>query len=104
MRFYRNLVRREGQPAVDRAVRLCLVPGFAHGLGRSFRASRVPLLAALEAWVEDGPAPTDLVALDANVAPRERSRPVCRYPAWPAYDGTGDPDSAASFRCVEGAP
>ena len=104
VRFYRNLVRREGQPAVDRAVRLYLVPGFGHGLGRSFRSSRVPLLAALEDWVEDGAAPADLVALDANVAPRERSRPVCRYPTWPAYDGTGDPDSAASFRCVEGAP
>ncbi len=103
VRFYRNLVRREGRPAVDRAVRLYLVPGFAHGLGRSFRASRVPRLAALEDWVESGAAPADLVALDANVAPRERSRPVCRYPAWPAYDGTGDPDLATSFSCVDGA-
>ena len=76
------------------------LPGFAHGLGR---ASRVPLLAALEDWVEHGAAPTDLVALDANVAPRERSRPVCRYPTWPAYDGTGDPDLATSFSCVDGA-
>jgi feruloyl esterase len=28
------------------------------------------------------------------------SRPLCPYPQLPRYNGTGDPNSAASFRCA----
>ncbi len=27
------------------------------------------------------------------------SRPMCRYPLTPRYDGKGDPNEAASFAC-----
>lgn len=75
------------------------MPGFAHGLG-TFRAARMPLLSALETWVEDGTAPGTLIARDANPGAGERTRPLCRFPARPKYDGSGNPDLASSFRCV----
>jgi len=41
------------------------------------------------------------VASDANEATAGRTRPVCRYPAWPRYNGRGDLDMAVSFTCVD---
>jgi feruloyl esterase len=29
------------------------------------------------------------------------SRPMCRYPLSPRYDGHGDPSQAASFTCAK---
>jgi feruloyl esterase len=28
------------------------------------------------------------------------TRPLCVFPKWPKYDGSGDPNDAASFTCV----
>ena len=72
VRFYRRLVSRHGQAAADHGAALYLVPGYAHGLGRAFRARRMPLLSALEDWVEDGAAPGTLIARDANPGAGER--------------------------------
>jgi hypothetical protein len=61
---------------------------------------RLSTLDALEAWVERGEAPGELVATDANKATAGRARPVCRYPEWPRYRGSGSLDDADSFACV----
>jgi feruloyl esterase len=29
-----------------------------------------------------------------------RTRPLCRYPAYASYNGTGDPQDAANFACT----
>ena len=61
------------------------------------------LLGALDAWVEDGTAPGDLVAykiLPGRDAPAP-FRPLCRYPTYPRYAGTGDPNDASSFVCAD---
>ena len=39
------------------------------------------------------------VATDANQG-ANRTRPMCIYPAWPRYDGSGPEGDAASFSCV----
>jgi len=62
--------------------------------------ARISTLDALEAWVERGAAPGNLLGTDANETTEARTRPVCRYPAWPRYRGQGDPDDASSFDCV----
>jgi Tannase and feruloyl esterase len=98
--YYRALVTRFGKPETDRSVRLYLVPGFGHTAGAFNPAGTLPLFDALETWVEKGVAPGDLVIADANPATAGRARPLCRYPAWPKYDGSGDPQRAASFRCA----
>jgi hypothetical protein len=43
-------------------------------------------------------APETLVATDGNKGV-DRSRPMCVYPNWPRYSGSGDVNIASSFIC-----
>jgi len=83
----------------DSFLRLYLVPGLAHG-GGNFS----PVwdnLTALDNWVEKGVPPTNPVVFDGtNTSTRGRSRPLCEYPAWPKYNGSGDANLASSFTCA----
>jgi feruloyl esterase len=82
-------------------------PGLGHVLGSPSAAgggfASWDPLPALDAWVESGRAPSGLVTTDQNAATRGRTRPVCEWPSWPRYDGTGDPNSASSFTCARSA-
>jgi feruloyl esterase len=55
---------------------------------------------AMEAWVEHGMAPEQLIAAKVTNGAPVFTRPLCPYPALPRYSGTGDPTSAANFRCI----
>jgi hypothetical protein len=94
VQYYRSLVRTLGKRRTNRFVRLYVSPGADHGGGGA--PSQVDWVAALEDWVERGTAPRDLVQTQPDPP---RSRPICRYPAWPRYVG-GDPDQAPSFTCT----
>lgn len=96
--YYDRLVARFGQRRLDGFVRFYLVPGFGHGSGQ-FIASW-DSLAALEAWVERGKAPGTLVVTDTGKGNNGRTRPLCVYPQWPKYSGSGDVNAAASFTCA----
>lgn len=99
--YYKAIVAKFGQPVIDRSVRLYLIPGYAHFGGVSFNANQgMPVFAALEGWVEKGVAPGSLVVTGTQVGRDSRTRPMCVYPAWPRYKGTGDVDVASSFSCV----
>ena len=37
---------------------------------------------------------------DRNTGAPVLSRPLCVYPAYPRYKGSGDPDAASSFVCT----
>jgi feruloyl esterase len=95
--YYNRLVTRFGQTTLDSFVRFYHIPGFGHGNG-VFNA-KFDALGALDAWVDRGKAPGTLTAVDANKG-SNRSRPLCVYPAWPRYDGSGDVNTAANFSCV----
>ena len=95
--YYRRLVQQFGQQGLDQFVRFYLVPGYGHGVG-IFDARWNPL-EVLDAWVTRGQAPGTLTAIDGN-HDAHRSRPLCRYPAWPKYRGSGDLDAASSFSCT----
>src|SRR5882724_7858867 len=62
------------------------------------------LLTALTGWVEQGVAPGSVIATKYNNDTPQlgiaMQRPLCSYPQIPTYKGTGDPNTAASFRCV----
>ncbi|HLH92312.1 MAG TPA: tannase/feruloyl esterase family alpha/beta hydrolase [Xanthobacteraceae bacterium] len=62
------------------------------------------LLSALTQWVEKGVAPASVIATkytgDSAQAPIAMQRPLCPYPQLPAYNGSGNPNLASSFRCV----
>ena len=98
--YYERLVTRFGQAAADTFVRFYRIPGFAHGNGL-FNA-KFDSLGALDAWVDGGRAPGTLEAVDVNPENHQRRRPLCVYPAWPRYNGSGDVNIASSFTCVTG--
>ena len=96
--YYQQLIATVGRASVDQNVRFYTVPGMGHGTG-----SFIPnwdSLAALEGWVERGLAPATGVAVDAVAGTYGRTRPLCQYPAWPKYRGSGSLDAAVNYSCV----
>jgi len=49
-------------------------------------------------WVENGDAPEAVTATGSSMP--GVSRPLCSWPGYPEYDGSGDVDSAANYQCV----
>ena len=96
--YYRRVVATVGQGAVDAGVRFYTVPGMGHGTGVFI--PNWDSLAALEGWVQQGLAPATGVAVDAVPGTYGRTRPLCQYPAWPKYRGSGSMDAAVNFSCV----
>lgn len=92
-----------GEAARDENMELFLQPGVQHCAGGS-GADTVDLLAALERWVEEGEAPSTqgLVSskLDMEGAVQFQ-RPLCKYPEYPRYNGSGDTNDAASYTCTK---
>jgi hypothetical protein len=63
-------------------------------------ADQVDLLDALDDWVTEGTAPGHLTAAKlVNGAPA-LSRPLCVYPMYPRYNGSGDVNAASSYTCT----
>jgi feruloyl esterase len=96
--YYNSVVRRMTAATVDGFLRFYTVPGYGHGYG-AFIVDW-DSLSALDRWVENGSAPVDPIVTDVRPGNRGRTRPLCRYPAWPRYNGAGDIDSAKSFTCA----
>lgn len=59
---------------------------------------------ALRQWVENGVAPTSIIGTKyVNDTPADGvafTRPMCPYPQFPRYRGTGDTTDATNFACV----
>ena len=53
-------------------------------------------LSAIENWVENGKAPTSMLATKTN---EKMSRPLCAYPQVARYLGQGDTHEAKNFQC-----
>lgn len=96
--FYNRQVQQHGQVKVDGFARYYEVPGLGHAFSSQFNATW-DSLTAMEQWVEQGVAPTAQVTRDTMGVPG-RTRPLCDYPKWPQYKGSGDVNLAASFTCV----
>lgn len=96
--FHRRAVAAMGSARVDAFLKYYEVPGYGHG-GGAYDV-RFDSVDALERWVEQGLAPSNPTVADANAGNNGRTRPLCEYPAWPRYNGTGDVDLASSFTCV----
>ena len=64
----------------------------------------IDFLVTLQQWVEAKVPPPDamLETLKEPKAPYTvlASRPLCRYPKYPRYNGSGDPKVAGSYTCA----
>lgn len=80
--------------------RLFLAPGVGHCAGGN-GPMPVDLLDTLVNWVEQDDAPDTLLAQSpSGDGVPGVSRPLCQYPAYAKYDGSGDVTEATSFACV----
>jgi hypothetical protein len=99
VRYYEQLAKDNARLPLQDWSRLFLVPGMGHCQGGDAALDRFDMLDAIVGWVEQGKAPAQVIATGAAFP--GRSRPLCPYPQHPQYAGSGDTQSAASFRCAE---
>jgi feruloyl esterase len=111
-KLYERVVAKMGQPAVDSFVRHFVSPMTGHGGGGN--GATVPTSADLQTpminWVENNVTPPDEPPLQmrlttsgsgaSTVFTIAQSRPLCRYPLYPQYSGSGDANVASSYSCA----
>lgn len=111
MDYYDRMVQTMGAGAVDEFARFYVAVGLFHNrnIGRNpITGAAVPMyadfIAMLDDWVEQGRVPADTQVLsDMDLVPPfavHATFPMCRYPMYPRYSGSGDPKSAASYTCA----
>jgi feruloyl esterase len=94
--YMQDVTATVGAGKASDAVRLFLVPGMNH-CGGGPATDRFDSLTPLIDWVENGNAPDRIAATGASLP--GRTRPLCPYPTYARYSGSGDPESASSFVC-----
>ncbi|RQO41173.1 hypothetical protein DBV14_28815 [Variovorax sp. KBW07] len=91
-----GLAKSAGLADPNSATRFFIVPGAGHGGGGSLQ--EVDWASAIMGWVEKGDAPTQMT-YTFTAGGTARSMPVCQYPKYPKYNGSGDVNAAASYAC-----
>jgi feruloyl esterase len=92
-------VTRKNKGKASEFVRFFAVPGMTH-CGGGPSTDRYDAFNALVNWVEKQIPPDVIIATAGPATPwPNRTRPLCLYPAYPHYKGTGSIDDAASFVC-----
>jgi feruloyl esterase len=116
--YYEGLTATHGPSTTDFA-RLFLVPGMNHCAGGLHTLDSFDPLSAIMSWVEQGTAPDSMLASNSNTLqiapsfpipspasppytylPANWVRPLCPYPQFAEYSGTGDISLASSFTCM----
>jgi feruloyl esterase len=116
IQYFESVVAKMGRKQSAEFVELFMVPGMQHcagGPGPSDFGAQSPavsdpshsMIKSLEQWVEQGTAPTRIIATkyktDGNPASGvARTRPLCPYPLVAKYSGSGSTDDAANFSCA----
>jgi hypothetical protein len=121
IKYYGQVIDQTGQGdlnAVQSFYRLFMLPGVGHctgttdigpdNIGAENQTAVSPdpqhdIVSALEAWVEQGVAPANLIATKfVNNDPTQAiqmQRPVCPYPQQAIYSGSGNTNVASNFYC-----
>lgn len=89
---------RKATAQADTSLRLFMVPGMGH-CGGGDGASTFDMAAALDAWVATGRAPESIPASRVRSGVADRTRPLCPYPQFAVYRGSGSLDDAGNFAC-----
>ncbi len=99
VRYYELLGRDNAEAPLRDWSRLFLVPGMGHCGGGARTLDQFDLLSPLIDWVESDRAPDRVIATGKS-APGE-SRPLCPFPTYAHYNGTGDAREAANYTCKQ---
>lgn len=96
--YYENMAAvNGGLESVNDWSRLFLAPGMGHCRGGVSTLDNFDMLSPLVEWVESDDAPEQVVATGMSMP--GVSRPMCPWPSYPHYEGSGDPDSASNYSC-----
>jgi hypothetical protein len=102
IQYVESVQQRMGEAKAREFLRLYTAPGVDH-VGTGAPALTDPL-GALSTWVEKGTAPAGLTLTEqdhkTSAFTVARTRPLCEWPTWPKYKGSGDVNAAASFECT----
>jgi feruloyl esterase len=108
--FYEQALKKNDRAAMERSTRFYMAPNGGHGsYGISATTGEelphfYDLVTVLADWVEKGMTPPDWIPQTLKEAKPPytvtRSKPICRYPNYPRYNGSGDPMKAESYRCA----
>jgi feruloyl esterase len=99
--YYDAVLKTVGAtPEVRDSIRLFMVPGMGHCMGRTgAEAFDFDSLKAVQDWKLTGKAPDQIVVTRYQNGKEVGKRLVCAYPQVASYKGSGDPNDAANFTC-----
>jgi feruloyl esterase len=98
---YYESVRTKTGRAADQSLRLFMVPGMGHCRGGE-GTDTFEVAATLDRWVTTGTAPATMVASRVRDGKVDRTRPLCAYPQFAVYKGSGSIEEAGNFECRTG--
>ncbi|HEX5049306.1 MAG TPA: tannase/feruloyl esterase family alpha/beta hydrolase [Gammaproteobacteria bacterium] len=93
--YYESVLREMGSDQAD-WMRMFLVPGMQH-CGRGPGPNTFDSIATLEQWREKGQAPAQILGKNPQSG---LARPICAYPQYAKYKGSGDLKDAANWSCT----
>jgi feruloyl esterase len=91
--YYDSVLDKMGKDQSD-WVRLFMAPGMGH-CGGGPGVNSFDSIGTIEKWVEKGTAPNEMLGTGAQGL----TRPLCPYPQYAEYKGTGDLKSASNWAC-----
>jgi len=98
--YYKSVVAKMGgEDKTASFVRLFMIPGMMH-CGGGPGPGAFDHIGVIEAWVERGAAPNQIIARHMTQGAVDMTRPLCPYPEVAQWKGSGNTNDAANFVCV----
>jgi feruloyl esterase len=100
--YYHRLAKNNGGlERVQQFAKAVMVPGMSHCSGGP-ATDTFDSIQTMVDWVEKGVSPSAMAAVTGKASPDfpGRSRPLCMYPQYAKYKGSGNTEDAASFSCA----
>jgi feruloyl esterase len=94
--YYQSVVKKMGQKETKDFAELFMVPGMGHCRGGD-GPDTFDTIGTMEKWREKGQTPMTIAAKNQQSG---LSRPLCPYPQYAKYSGTGEIKDAANWSCV----
>jgi feruloyl esterase len=94
--YYGSVVKKMGANDTKDFAKLFMVPGMAHCRGGE-GPDTFDTIATMEQWREKGQTPQTIPAKNLRTG---LSRPLCAYPQYAKYKGTGDLKDGTNWSCV----
>ena len=94
--YYQSVVKKMGANETKDFTRLFMVPGMAHCRGGD-GPDTFDTIGTLEQWREKGMTPATIAATNRTSG---LSRPLCAFPQYAKYKGTGEVKDAANWTCT----